>query len=73
MLSDARGSAKAIRRGGDYLLTYEDEWRRFAEIVRHDLPAEPSVADGRAALEVALAAIASADTRAPVQLAALVT
>ncbi len=73
LLADARGSARAIRRGGDYLLTYEDEWRRFAEIVRRDLPAEPTVADGRAALEVALAAIESADTRAPVQLAALVT
>ena len=45
------GSARAIRRGGDFMLTYEDEWRRFAEIVRDDLPAEPSVADGRAALE----------------------
>ena len=28
--SDPRGSARAIRRGGEHLLTYEDEWRRFA-------------------------------------------
>jgi predicted dehydrogenase len=69
ILSDATGSARAIRRGGDFLLTYEDEWRRFAEIIRNDLPAEPSVAEGRAALEVALAAVASADSGAPVRLA----
>ncbi len=36
-------------------------------------PPSRRVADGRTALEVALAAIESADTRAPVQLAALVT
>ena len=67
-LSDPKGSARAIRRGGDHLLTYEDEWRAFAEIVRRDLPARPSIADGRAALEVALAAIESAVTGAPVEL-----
>jgi predicted dehydrogenase len=71
MLSDARGAARAIRRGGDFMLTYEDEWRRFAEIIRHDLPADPGVADGRTALEVALAAITSVDTGSPVKLAAL--
>ena len=71
MLSDARGSARAIRRGGDFILTYEDEWRRFAAIVRRDLPADPAAADGRAALEVALAAVESAQTRTPVRLAAL--
>ena len=67
-LSDPKGGMRAIRRGGDHLLTYEDEWRSFAEIVRRDLPAQPSIADGRAALEVALAAIESADTGAPVEL-----
>ncbi len=70
VLSDARGTARAIRRGGDYLLTYEDEWRRFADIIRRDLPATPGVADGRAALEVALAAINSAETGSPVELTA---
>jgi predicted dehydrogenase len=68
MFRDAPGSARAIRRGGDFWLTYEDEWRCFAEIVRRDLPAEPSVAEGRAALEVALAAIRSADSGSSVSL-----
>lgn len=66
--SDVGGQVRAIRRGGDFMATYEDEWRRFAEIVRLDLPAEPSVADGRAALAVALAAVESADSGAPVRL-----
>jgi predicted dehydrogenase len=67
-LADPAGSARAIRRGGDHLVTYEDEWRAFAELVRRDLPARPSVHDGRAALEIALAAIAAADSGAPVTL-----
>jgi predicted dehydrogenase len=67
-LADPAGSVRAIRRGGDHFLTYEDEWRAFAEIVRRDLPARPSVRDGRAALEIALAAIAAADSGSPVTL-----
>jgi len=66
--SDVGGHVRAIRRGGDFMVTYEDEWRRFEEIVRLDLPAEPSVTDGRAALEVALAAIESASSGAPVHI-----
>jgi predicted dehydrogenase len=66
--SDVGGHIRAIRRGGDFMATYEDEWRQFAEIVRRDLPAEPSLADGRAALAVALAAIESAESGAPVLL-----
>ena len=68
VLSDARANARAVRRGGDYILTYEDEWRRFAATVRRDLPAEPALADGRAALEVALAAVESAGSGAPIQM-----
>ena len=59
-------NARAIRRGGDYRLTYEDHWRRFAAIVEHDLPASPGVADGRAALGIVLAAVESGSTRQPV-------
>jgi predicted dehydrogenase len=53
-------SARAMRRGGDYRLTYEEQWRRFAAIVRGELPASPSLADGRQALAIALAATESA-------------
>jgi myo-inositol 2-dehydrogenase/D-chiro-inositol 1-dehydrogenase len=66
--SDVGGHVHASRRGGDFMATYEDEWRRFAEIVRLDLPAEPSMTDGRAALAVALAAIESASSGAPVHI-----
>ena len=71
MLSHAQGSARAIRRGGDFILAYEDEWRRFAAIVRRDLRADPVLAAGRAALEVALAASSRPKTASPVQVAAL--
>jgi myo-inositol 2-dehydrogenase/D-chiro-inositol 1-dehydrogenase len=66
---DAAGTIRAVRRGGDYLVTYEDEWRAFAQIVRGDLPPTPSVADGRAVLAIALAAIESIDTGRPARVA----
>jgi predicted dehydrogenase len=71
-LADPRGNARAIRRGGDAIVSYEDEWRAFATIVRLDLPSEPSVADGRAALEAALAAVESAGSGSPVGLRPLI-
>jgi predicted dehydrogenase len=60
-LGRARESLRAVRRGGDFRVTYEEQWRHFAEAVRRDLAPSPGLADGRAALEIALAAAASLD------------
>jgi predicted dehydrogenase len=60
-LADVRGSATAIRRGGDYRTTYEELWRRFAGSVRGGSEPTPSLADGRAALAIALRALDSAE------------
>ncbi len=48
-----------MRRGGEFLASYEAEWRHFVDAIRHDAPLECSVEDGRRALDVTLAAIAS--------------
>ncbi len=66
-LADPRGSAAAIRRGGDFDATYEAEWRHFAAVVRRAEPPACTLADGRAALEIALAAAGSASTGEPVR------
>ena len=49
-----------MRRGGEFLASYEAEWRHFADVIRCDVPVECSVEDGRRALDVTLAAISSA-------------
>lgn len=63
-----RESVRAIRRGGDYMATYEDQWRRFVAVARGELAPDPSLLDGRRALRIALAAIESADAGAAVRL-----
>ena len=60
-----RPSALA-RRSGDVLVSYQSEWRHFAECVQRDQPVDCTVEDGRRALEVMLAALASATSGRPV-------
>jgi predicted dehydrogenase len=61
-------SFRAARGGGDFRLSYVEQWRHFARAVRGEEEASPTLADGRAALEVALAAARSADSGAAVRL-----
>ncbi|HEY6103786.1 MAG TPA: Gfo/Idh/MocA family oxidoreductase [bacterium] len=61
----------AMREGGAYLASYREEWRRFLEAAHRRQPIQPTLQDGRRALEVILAAQASADLRRPVRLAEL--
>lgn len=51
------------RRGGDYVNSYAEEWRHFAEAVRGRARVSATLEDGRRALEVALAAAESSRTR----------
>ena len=55
-------SYRAVRGGGDFRISYVEEWRHFARVVRGETEASPTLADGRAALEIALAAARSADS-----------
>jgi predicted dehydrogenase len=59
--------ASVIRRGGDYVASYSAEWRHFIDTIRHGTPVECTLEDGSRALQVVLAAIASASTGQPVK------
>ena len=50
------------RRGGDYVSSYAEEWRHFAEAVRGRAEVCATLEDGRRALEIALAAHESSRT-----------
>ena len=49
-----------MRRGGDFLASYDAEWNHFLNAIHHDTPVECTLEDGRRALQIVLAAIASA-------------
>jgi predicted dehydrogenase len=66
--ANARASLAAIGRGGDFDASYDGEWRHFAASVRSERAPACGVRDGRAALEIALAADRSRSTGASVRL-----
>jgi myo-inositol 2-dehydrogenase/D-chiro-inositol 1-dehydrogenase len=53
--------------GGDYVASYAEEWRHFAEAIRHDSKVECGLLDGRRALEIALAAMESSAAKRAVE------
>jgi myo-inositol 2-dehydrogenase/D-chiro-inositol 1-dehydrogenase len=57
----------AIRRGGDYLASFQAEWRHFLAAIQHNAPLESTLEDGRRSLQAVLAAVASASRGSPVQ------
>jgi myo-inositol 2-dehydrogenase/D-chiro-inositol 1-dehydrogenase len=59
---------RQLRRGGDYVATYAEEWRHFAEAISNDAPVECTLEDGRRALEIALAALAASETGSAVSI-----
>ena len=59
---------RIARSGGDYVLSYVDEWNRFASAIRGDAAPASSLADGLAALRVVQAAIASRESGAAVRI-----
>jgi predicted dehydrogenase len=61
-------TVQAIRRGGDFRVGFEEQWRHFAHAIREGIEPSPSLADGRAAMEIAVAAARSADSGLPVGL-----
>jgi organic radical activating enzyme len=57
-----------IRRGGDFGATYQALWKHFADCIRLDAQPGCTLADGRKALQIALATVASSQTRVPISL-----
>lgn len=55
-----------LRRGGDFKETYRAQWEAFGETIRNNRPPVATLADGREALRVVLAAGASSNRGQPV-------
>lgn len=68
-LSRPWSSLAAVRTGGIYDSSYQEEWRHFAHAVRADERPECGLEDGRRALAIALAAAHSASTGVRVRVA----
>lgn len=66
LASYGRIGASTIQMVG--VASYKAEWRHFADCVRRDQPVGCTVEDGRRALEVVLAAVASAASGHPVRI-----
>jgi predicted dehydrogenase len=49
----------AVRKGGDFLASYLLQWERIVEALRAGGPMPASVADGREAVRIVLAALRS--------------
>jgi predicted dehydrogenase len=58
-----------MRQGGDFVASYQAEWRHFLTAIQQDTPVECSLEDGQRALQVVLAAVASASLGQPVKVA----
>jgi len=67
-LTEPRATLAAIRQGGDFNASYDREWRHFAEAIRSDRFPSCGLPDGRAALEIALAAARSSSLGEPVRI-----
>jgi myo-inositol 2-dehydrogenase/D-chiro-inositol 1-dehydrogenase len=68
-LKELPQAASAIRQGGDFVASYQAEWRHFIDAIRQDTPVESTLEDGRRALQVVLAAVESASLGQPVKVA----
>ncbi|MGZ8707991.1 MAG: Gfo/Idh/MocA family protein [Gaiellaceae bacterium] len=74
MIAAARqigGNLGEIRQGGVFDATYRSEWEAFAAAIRSDEEPDPSVEDGRRALEIVLASGRSLSTGESIRLADL--
>jgi predicted dehydrogenase len=68
-LKEIPGAAARLSHGGDFLSTYEVQWRHFAESIRADAPVECTVEDGRRAVQISLAATTSSSEARRVRIA----
>ncbi|HEV8712234.1 MAG TPA: Gfo/Idh/MocA family oxidoreductase [Candidatus Binatia bacterium] len=68
-LEELPQGAWRMLRGGDLSASYQAEWRHFINAIQHGGPVGCTLADGRQALEVAVAAVESAVLGRPVPVA----
>jgi myo-inositol 2-dehydrogenase/D-chiro-inositol 1-dehydrogenase len=68
-LRELPNAAMRLRQGGDYVATYQAEWRHFIDSIQHDTPVECTLEDGRSATQVMLASLESAALGQPVKVA----
>jgi myo-inositol 2-dehydrogenase / D-chiro-inositol 1-dehydrogenase len=68
-LASLPDALRGIRKGGDYVATYRAEWLDFLATVRDGAPPAATLEDGRAALRICAAAVASSLEGRPVALA----
>ncbi len=61
-LAGIPGGLAIMRKGGDFLLSYQEEWQHFLTAIETRSAPSASLADGRAAMETVLAAIQSASS-----------
>ena len=69
LLREAPQIIGALRRGGDFVVSFTAMWQHFADAIRHAAPVECSLEDGQRALQAALAAAESARLGQPVAVA----
>lgn len=62
---------RVMRQGGDFAGSYQTEWSSFATSILQDRPLTPTLEDGRAALQAALAATSSAQQNEAVVLSSM--
>jgi predicted dehydrogenase len=62
---------KTMRRGGDYLISYENAWRHFVDCVRSGATPACTFEDGLRAVEVVRAAVESAATGESIRVGSL--
>ncbi len=67
--ADLPSAFPILRRGGDFQATFSGLWRHFSDCVLNDTSSQCTLQEGRNALRVALAAVRSANSGSPVQLA----
>jgi myo-inositol 2-dehydrogenase / D-chiro-inositol 1-dehydrogenase len=58
-----------VGQGGDFIVSYRDEWRHFIDCIQRDAQPECTLEDGRHALQVVLAVIESCSLGKPVRVA----
>lgn len=68
-MKDFPKGVSIMRQGGDFLMSYRLEWEHFVAAIRGDRPVAIPLEDGRRAVRIMLAAVASAARGAPVAVA----
>jgi len=66
-LKELPQATSTIRQGGDFVASYQAEWRHFLQAIQKDTFVESTLEDGRRALQIALAAVASTSLGHPIE------